>query len=363
MIDLVSDTKSQPTPGMRAAMANAVVGDEQYHEDPTTLKLCDRVAKLLGKASAIFLPSGTMCNEISIRVHCQPGDELIVSSGSHIVRAEAGGPAALSGVTTRALDGARGIFSAEQLEAAIRPPSRYVPRSRMVSIEQSAGYPSGAVWRPGQLAAIVEVATHNNLKLHMDGARLANAATALNLPMQSVCQGFDSVWLDLSKGLGAPVGAVLAGDEEFISTAWRFKQQWGGAMRQSGVLAAAGLYALDHNLARLAQDHANAATLAIKLAEIDDVLMDASSVETNIVYFDISRTGVTAADFVNRLKDRGVLMGASGSRLIRAVTHIGVDEAMVLNAARCVREVAEQIAMRASTENIPALASASYPDG
>ncbi|PWK60360.1 threonine aldolase family protein [Aminobacter sp. AP02] len=343
MIDLVSDTKSQPSPGMRRAMEEAVVGDEQYGEDPTTIELCTRVADMFQKPAALLLPSGTMCNQIAVRVHCEPGDEVITSSASHIVRAEAGGPAALSGVMVRALDGDRGMFCAAQLEAAIRPMSRYAPKAKLISVEQTAGFPCGAVWQPDQLQEIVSVGRRHGLKLHMDGARVANASTALNLPLSEIAKGFDSVWLDLSKGLGAPLGAVMVGSDEFIEKAWRIKQQFGGAMRQSGFIAAAGLYALDHNLERLADDHANAASLARLLEQTSGIAIKAHTVETNIVYFDISETGVTAAEFVSRLSSHGVKMGPSGLNLVRAVTHIGVDKAMIIAAAKAVAQVAREL--------------------
>jgi threonine aldolase len=213
----------------------------------------------------------------------------------------------------------------------------------MVSVEQTAGFPCGAVWQPSHLNEIVALAKKHGLKLHMDGARVANASVALNLPLHEIAKGFDSVWLDLSKGLGAPLGAVMVGDTEFIKKAWRIKQQIGGAMRQSGFIAAAGLYALDHNLARLTEDHANAALLARSLEEIEGIAVDAQKVQTNIVYFDISATGVNSAEFIKQLDQHGVKVGPSGPSLIRAVTHIGIDQPMILAAFKAIAEVTQKL--------------------
>lgn len=339
MIDLFSDTKSRPTEAMRRAIASAEVGDEQKFEDPTTNRLRERVCQLLGKEDAVFLPSGTMCNEIAIAVHCRPGDEVIALSGSHIVDFEGGGPAALSGVMVRAVQGSGGTYDAATLRAAVRAPSRYAPRSRLASVEQTANTAGGRVWPVGKLREVAGEAKACGLATHMDGARLMNAVVASGVPAAEQVAGYDSAWIDFSKGLGCPVGAALAGSAEFIAEAWRLKQRWGGAMRQSGMLAAAALYALDHHVERLADDHANARLLATGLAEMDGIQVDPDAIDTNIVFFDVSATGLGAQRICEGLQSRGVQMGASGPTLIRAVTHLDVTREGVLRALDALREV------------------------
>ena len=238
MHDFYSDTKTKPTRGMLESVLAAEFGDEQKNEDPTTMELCRRVAEILGKEAAVFLPSGTMCNEIAIQVHTKPGDEVICERSCHLINFETGGPAAISGVMTFPIDGAFGIYEPDQLREAIRPPSRYAPESRLVAVEQTANMGGGTVWPLEKLNAVAEVAKEAGLATHMDGARLLNAAVKSGIDAKQFTAGYDSCWLDFSKGLGAPVGAVLAGSEGFIQQAWRVKQRIGGALRQSGVLAA-----------------------------------------------------------------------------------------------------------------------------
>jgi threonine aldolase len=327
MIDLYSDTRTTPTPGMRRAIAEAEVGDEQAMLDPTVNALCERVADLLGKEAAVYLPSGTMCNQIAARVHCRQGDEIILSATAHPLHAESGGPAALAGVMMRGLEGARGMFSAEQVRAAINSPDwRHAPRSRLLEVENTTNLGGGAVWPIAQIRAVTGVAKEHGLACHMDGARLMNAVVASGTPAAEYAAPFDSVWLDFSKGLGAPVGAVLAGSKDFIHEAWRVKQQIGGAMRQAGIIAAACLYALDHHVERLAEDHANAGHLAEGLAEIPGIELDPATVETNIVWFDV-RGGISASEVAAALGQRGVLIGGYGQHRMRAVTHLDVDRA------------------------------------
>jgi threonine aldolase len=321
--DFYSDTKTRPTLAMREAMMTAEVGDEQAGEDPTTRALEARVAELLGKEAAVFLPSGTMCNEIALRVHCAPGDEVICEATCHIVNFEAGGPAALGGVMIRTVEGERGIFGADQALGAIRSPSRYAPVSRLVCVEQTANHGGGAVWPVEALDAVAEAAHGRGLATHMDGARLMNAAVKAGVPAARLTTGFDSCWIDFSKGLGAPVGAVLAGSRAFIDRAWVLKQQWGGALRQSGILAAAGLYALDHHVDRLAEDHALAAELGRRiagLALVERVL----PVETNIVIFDVAAEAPGADAIAGRLKAQGLKASVFGPRRLRVVTHLDV---------------------------------------
>ena len=256
-INLYSDTQSKPSRGMKQAMMDADVGDEQGGSDPTVWDLCDRTAALLGKEAAMFLPSGTMCNQVAIATHCRPGDEILAHEDAHIQSSEAGGPGAIAGVMIRGLQGPRGIFTGETLQAAIRPINRYSPPQTLVEVEQTANKGGGACWQIAELKAVADVAHAHNMKVHMDGARVLNAAVALKAAAADVVADCDTVWLDFTKGLGAPLGAVLAGSKDFIGEAWRWKQRLGGSMRQGGLNAAACIYALQHNVDRLADDHAN----------------------------------------------------------------------------------------------------------
>jgi threonine aldolase len=340
-INLYSDTQTLPTPPMRQVMAAAPVGDEQRGEDPTVNRLCRRVAEMTGKEAAVFLPSGTMCNEIALCVHCRPGDEIITDRTAHIFNLEGGGPAALSGASICPLEGKRGIFTAAQVQEAVRPRVRYTPRSRLVCIEQTANLGGGTVWPLDIIQAIADVARRHQLLLHMDGARLFNAVIASGVPVQTYTFLFDSVWFDLSKGLGCPVGGVLAGNAAFIEEAWRWKQRLGGAMRQAGILAAAGLYALDHHLERLREDHHNARLFAEQIAEIPGIKVDLNAVETNIVFFDVTATGFSATEISERLQESGVLIGALGPSQLRAVTHLDICRADVETAAEALRQVCQ----------------------
>ncbi len=339
MIDLYSDTRSQPTPGMRRAIADAEVGDEQAFLDPTVNALCARSAGLMGKEAAVYLPSGTMCNEIAYRVHCRPGEEIVLDSTAHGIHAESGGPAAMAGVMLRGIDGPRGIFSGDQLRAAIRSGRRHEPRSRLLSVENTSNSGGGSVWPIERIREVTAVARERGLACHMDGARLMNAVIASGTPIADYCAPFDSVWLDFSKGLGAPVGAVLAGSADFIEEAWRCKQQMGGAMRQAGIIAAACIYALDHHVERLAEDHDNAKVLAEGLATILGVVIDPSTIETNIVFFELAPSAPPAAAVAERLAAEGVRIGAAGQRRMRAVTHLDVDRAGIEVAIDAVRRV------------------------
>jgi threonine aldolase len=335
-VNLYSDTQTRPTAQMRAAIAAAEVGDEQRGLDPTTRELERRVAELLGHEAAVFLPSGTMCNEIALRVHVRPGgDEVILDRTAHPVNFEAGGPAQLSGAMIRTLDGDGGLFSAEQLRAAIRVPGdRYAPRSRLVSVEQTTNIAGGRVWPLATIEAVLDVARGHGLRAHLDGARLLNAVVASGVPARDYAAGFDTAWIDFSKGLGAPAGAVLAGSRELIAEAWRFKQMLGGALRQSGILAAGCLYALDHHVERLADDHANARQLADGLAQLPGVTIDPAAVETNIVVFEVD----DAPGLVARLAPE-VELSAMGPRHVRAVTHLDVGLVEVERAVQAIASV------------------------
>jgi len=328
MIELFSDTKTKPTGAMREAMARAEVGDEAAFEDPTVNALCERVAALLGKEAAVFMPSGTMCNQAAIAVHCRPGDEIVCDRTSHIICYEGGGLAANAGANAYPIDGARGLFTADQVRAAVRMPMRHVPRQRLLAVEQTSNLGGGAVWPLAQLREVCAVAREHGMATHLDGARLMNAVVASGVSAAEQCASFDSAWIDFSKGLGAPVGGALAGSKAFITEAWRAKQRFGGAMRQAGIIAAAALYSLDHNVERLAEDHANAKRLAEGIEGLPGVVIDVAGVETNLVYFELTaKAKLDAPAFCDALKARGVRMGAMGPRLVRAVTHLDVDRA------------------------------------
>jgi threonine aldolase len=321
-INLYSDTQTRPTAAMRAAMAAAEVGDEQRGQDPTTSELERRVAALLGQERAVFLPSGTMCNEIAVRLHVRPGgDELILDRTAHPVNFEAGGPAQLAGAMIRTLDGDGGIFTCGQLEAALRPDGdRYAPRSRAVAVEQTTNIGGGRIWPLAAIEGVLDCAGRNGLRAHLDGARLLNAVVASGVSAKEYAGGFDTAWIDFTKGLGAPVGAVLAGSSELIGEAWRWKQMLGGAMRQSGILAAGCLHALEHHVDRLAEDHAHARLLAGGLAQLPGIGLDPGTVQTNIVIFEVS----DAPAFVARLAEHVELVAIDAHR-VRAVTHMDVS--------------------------------------
>lgn len=319
-------------------MAEAEVGDEQKREDPTVNQLVETVCKLLGKEDAIYLPSGTMCNQIAFRVYCTPGDEIIMDETGHTRHYETGGPAALSGATIYPLAGNRGVFTAGQLETAIRAPSNYFPRSRVVLIEQTSNLGGGSIWPLETIEQVCDVAENHGLARHMDGARLFNAVVATGIPAEAYVANLDSVWIDFSKGLGAPVGAALAGSRAFIEEAWRWKHQFGGAMRQAGIIAAGALYALRHHIPRLAEDHANAQLLARGLAEIDGIQVEPA--ETNMIYFDVAALGWTAEEFDQLLVERGVRVSAAGPTRLRAVTHLDITRSQVSEALEIIGELA-----------------------
>jgi threonine aldolase len=320
-VNLYSDTQTRPSPGMRQAMAEAEVGDEQRFQDPSVNRLQERVAELLGHEAGLFLPTGTMCNLIGFRLHLgQAGDEVLLDRTSHPLNFEAGSPGAISHAIVSPLDGERGVFSAEQLEAAIRPPgNRYAPRSRLASVEQTTNMGGGRVWPPETVREVLEVSRAHGLRAHLDGARLMNAVVASGTPAADWASGFDTAWIDFSKGLGAPVGAVLCASRELIEEAWRWKQMLGGAMRQAGVLAAACLYALDHNVDRLAEDHEHARLLAEGLTELG---LTVWPVETNILIVEgeglAERAAATAVEHQPLAADR-----------IRLVTHLDLDRAAI----------------------------------
>jgi threonine aldolase len=323
---------------MRRFMCEAEVGDEQQREDPTVNLLQDMVADILGKESALFLPSGTMCNQVAFAVHCRAGDEILLQELAHPMLYEAGGAAAMVGAIFRPLRGAGGFYSGADVTAAIRPPVHFMPRTRTVSIEQTSASIGGVCWPLRLIEEVCAAAHAGGLVAHLDGARFFNAVVATGTSARAFAAPLDSIWVDLSKGLGAPVGAVLAGSVEFIEEAWRFKQRFGGAMRQAGIIAAAGVFALRHHVERLAEDHDRARRLAFGLAEIRGLQLDPEAVKTNIVIFDVAGTGLSGEAFASRtLSSHGVRFSVLGPSMVRAVTHLdippdGIDRA--LEAAR-----------------------------
>ncbi|MGH7121227.1 MAG: threonine aldolase family protein, partial [Acetobacteraceae bacterium] len=305
--------------------------------DPTVRLLCERMATLLGKESAVFLPSGTMCNEVAILTHCRPGDEILAHRTAHIATSEGGAPWALTGASVLPLEGEGGKFDVATLTAAFRPRTRYAPPQTLVSVEQTSNLGGGAVWPPALLNAVAETAHAAGLATHMDGARLMNAAVAGKVAARDMAAGYDSVWLDFTKGLGAPLGAVLAGSAAFIDAAWRWKQRLGGSLRQAGISAAACLYALDHHIERLADDHENARTLARGLAQIPGISVE--SPETNLVFFDTAKTGMIAERLAHEARRHGIAISTMGKFRCRACLHLDVDRDGVQEALGVLRAV------------------------
>jgi threonine aldolase len=335
-INLLSDTQTRPTAGMREAMARAEVGDEQIGDDPSVNLLCERVAGLLGKQAAVFMPSGTMCNVAATLVHCRPGDEILAHGSAHIIAREGGAHAALGGFQITALPGDDGKFTPGTFRSALHPRTRYQPPQTVVSVEQTANIGGGTIWNKPDLDEIVQIAKANGLATHMDGARLLNACVATGISAADMATGWDSAWIDFSKGLGAPIGAVIAGSRDFIDEVWRWKQRLGGSMRQAGICAAACTYALDHHVDRLAEDHSNARALARGLAQIAGV--DVQQPETNLVFFKPDGAGISGNDMVARLRQHGVLLAMMDGR-IRACTHLDVTADMIEETVGLVRDI------------------------
>lgn len=337
-VDLSSDTQTRPSPGMRQAIANAEVGDEQKREDPSVNRLQEIVCELTGMEAAVFLPTGTMCNLVAHAVHCRPGDEIILEEQSHPAHFEGGGPAVHSRASLRLLPTRDGVFSPEQVEGALRPDDPHFPKSRLVCVENTHNLKGGRIWPVPAIAAVAEMARKHKLALHLDGARLMNAVIGSGVPAKGYCRFFDSAWIDLSKGLGCPAGGVLAGSKDFIVQAWRYKFLFGGAMRQAGILAAAGVYAFENNVQRLAEDHAKAKALATGMQAIKGIEVDIAAVETNIVIFDIAGSGIPRAEFMSRVQSQGVRFSAlmQPTRL-RAVTHLDIPQDGVERALAAVR--------------------------
>jgi threonine aldolase len=341
-IDLRSDTVTRPSSGMRRAMADAPVGDDQYGEDPSVNRLQERIAGLLGKAAALFVPSGTMANQIALKLLTRPGDEVLVGKEAHIMWHESGAGAANSGVLFSAI-GRGGLFTAEDFRAACKPPGHIVlPPTRLVAIENTHNLGGGVVFPQKDAVEICGAAREAGVASYLDGARLFNASVASGISLANLARPFDLVSVALSKGLGCPVGSVLAGSAAEIARAVRARRMFGGAMRQSGILAAAGIYALDHHVARLAEDHANARALAERLAGLSGIALDLATVETNIIVFHLAEGLPDAAAIVGRAKEAGVLVSALGPRTVRAVTHRDVSADSCRRAADLLAAVIEQ---------------------
>jgi len=338
-IDLRSDTVTRPTPAMIKAMMEAEVGDDVFGDDPTVKALEARTAELLGKEAALYMPSGTMANQIAIGVHTRPGDELICAATSHVYLWEAGGIARHSGVTARTFEGDFGLLSPIEIEGALRPDDAHYVRTRLVCLENTHNRGGGRVHPIESIAAIARWAHGHRLTMHLDGARLMNAVVASGVPAEEWSRYFDTVSICFSKGLGAPVGSALAGTIEAIREARKLRKLMGGGMRQAGVIAAAALYALENHVERLAEDHANAQILAAAASETEGLRLESGPVETNLVWIDVESSLGSAAEVAAYLKSQGVLVAALGSQVIRACTHLDVSRADVEYAANVIRQL------------------------
>jgi threonine aldolase len=333
-IDLRSDTVTKPTPAMREAMAEAEVGDDVYGEDPTVNRLETMAAELLGKEAALFVPTGVMGNQLAIRLHTRPGDEVIVERSSHIIRYEGGSASSLSGVQLCCVPGDRGRLSPESVEASIRPKELHFPPTTLVCLEQTHNVGGGSLYPLETIHRIAEVARAHGLALHLDGARLFNAVVKTGVSAADYARSFDTVSFCLSKGLGAPVGSMLVSDAVRIQKLRRLRKVFGGGMRQVGILAAAGVYALEHHIARLADDHANAHYLATLLEGIPGVVVDVKAVETNMVMFQVPRSSKSTERLLVECREAGVLLNAVGARAFRLVTHLDVNREDMVAASR-----------------------------
>lgn len=345
-VDLRSDTVTRPTSAMRRAMAEAEVGDDVFGDDPTVNRLQERIAALAGKEAALFVPSGSMGNQISIRSHTEPGDEIIAHEFSHFYFYEAGAPCAISGCSLRLIPGEGGLFSPEEVAARIRPGNSHFPQTRLVIIENTHNKGGGTIWPLERIKAVHDVACANGLKLHLDGARLWNASAATGVSIRDYARYFDSISMCFSKGLGAPVGSIVVGSKSFIQRAHRFRKMFGGGMRQAGILAAAALHALDHHVERLTEDHANARLLAEAIARQEGLRVSLEGVQTNIVYFDVDAAIATAAELSDQLKVRHILILPVGPQTLRAVTHLDCPRAKIERAIEALDGVMQDTAAR-----------------
>ena len=339
IIDLRSDTVTKPSREMREAMIAAEVGDDVYGEDPTVNRLQERIAELLGKESALFVPSGVMANQLAIKVQTQPGDEAIVESDSHIYNYETAGAAFLSNVQLCTIKGNRGILKAEQIAQAIRPTVYYNPKTSLICLENTHNKAGGTIYPLEEIQKIHDLARNRKLALHLDGARLWNASVATGIAPKEYARFFDTVSVCFSKGLGAPVGSILAGTREKIESARKYRKIFGGGMRQVGILAAGALFALDHNYERLKEDHEKARRLAKELSDLSGINLDLNSVQTNIVIFNISGRSEKAEEIIQKLKANGVLISEMGISALRVVTHLDVSMEQIKEASATIKSI------------------------
>jgi threonine aldolase len=342
IIDLRSDTVTRPTPEMRMAIAHADVGDDVIDKDPTVERLQQQTAELLGKEAAIFVPSGTMANQIAVRLHCRPGDELICEEGCHIHQYEQAGYAQLSGVAARAVKGEFGVIKLEQVEGLIRADNEHFPRTRLLCLENTHNRGAGRIQPYDTVVELTRWARDHQLATHLDGARLMNAVVASKIAARDWAQHFDTVSLCFSKGLGAPVGSALAGTKEQIAQARRHRKLLGGGMRQAGILAAGALHALAHHVERLAEDHTHAQTLAAAVRRCQGLTLEPETIDTNMIIFRVAREWGTAAELADALRERGVLVLPFGPQQIRAVTHLDVSADDVARAGEVLSELTTQ---------------------
>jgi len=345
-VDLRSDTVTRPTQAMRNAMALAEVGDDVLGDDPTTRRLEIKVAELLGKEAAVFMPTGTMANQVAVRLHCRPGDELLCEVDCHIYTHEQGGAAQLSGVVARPIPGTRGVFGVEQLSGMPRPYNDHFTQTRLVCVENTHNRGGGRVWPEACLRDVLQWARASRLRTHLDGARLFNAVVASGLDLARWSAGFDTVSVCFSKGLGAPVGSALAGPRDLMEMARRHRKLFGGGMRQSGVLAAAALYALENHVERLREDHAHANLLAEMIKNAAGCRLTHADVETNILFFDVEPQVGSAIEVVSALRERGVLVLAESLQRIRVLTHLDVNERQIRAAGESLQQICDKLAAR-----------------
>ena len=336
VIDMRSDTVTKPTPGMRRAMAEAEVGDDMSGEDPTVNRLEELMCELLGKEAAVFACSGTQSNQMGVRTHCLPGDELLIESGGHIASFEQGAPAALSGVTCRLINGENGMLDVADLEGKIRADNQHLCVTRLVCLENTTNVGGGRSYPLDRINRVCNWAHHHGLVVHLDGARLFNAVVATGVSAADTCRQIDTISICFSKGLGCPMGSVLVGSKSQIAKARRVRKLFGGALRQAGIVAAAALYAMEHHVERLQVDHENAKAFAEAIHGIDGLTVETSEVETNLVFFNVDPELGNAAQLSAQLKQRGVRIGASGSQRLRACTHLDLDRESVIRAAETV---------------------------
>ena len=343
-IDLRSDPVTRPTRGMRAAIQAAEVGDDVFNEDPTVNRLQERVAALLGKEAVLFVPSGTMSNQVCIKTHTQPGDELLCEARCHIYNHEAGGPAVLSGVTCRTLEGEYGVLDLSQLEGKIRAVNDHLVRTRIVCLENTHNRGGGKIYPLEKIQPLGAWARKHGLIMHLDGARIWNAMVATGIPAAEWARHFDSVSVCFSKGLGAPIGSALAGTRDFVARARRVRKLFGGGMRQAGMAAAGALYALENHIERLAEDHRNARVIGQAIADTPGLCLDPAAIETNIIFFKVDPELGTAKEVAAALKQNGILVLVDGAHLMRACTHLDVSAAQAEQAAATIHKTLGRLA-------------------